>query len=100
MCSIFRYDYQKANNKGADQSVRMCRLVCTFVVHKHRRQGFSRQGPSIFFSAPANFNSGVSIRVARRSEMLEKISSGYGKVISVFIWVLSLENMFSGFPTK
>ena len=54
----------------------------------------------IFFSAPTNFNSGVSIRVASRSEMLEKISSGYGKVISVFIWVLSQENMSSGFPTK
>ena len=28
---IFQY---KANNKGADQTVLMCRLVCTFVVGK------------------------------------------------------------------
>ena len=30
------------NNKGADQSARMRRLVCTFVVCKPQRQGFSR----------------------------------------------------------
>ena len=39
----FRYDtYQKANNKGTDQSARMRRLVCAYVVRKHRRQIFSR----------------------------------------------------------
>ena len=40
-----RYDtFQKANNKGADQSVQMRRLVCAFVVHKPRRQVFSYGG--------------------------------------------------------
>ena len=35
ICSKFTYGYfQKANNKGADQSVRMPRLVCTCVVRK------------------------------------------------------------------
>ena len=33
------------NNKGADQSARMRRLVCAFVVRKPRRQVFSRRGP-------------------------------------------------------
>ena len=32
----------KANNKGADQTAGMRRLVCVFVVHNHRRQVFSR----------------------------------------------------------
>ena len=32
-CSKFRHDtFQKANNKGTDQSARMRRLVCAFVV--------------------------------------------------------------------
>ena len=29
---------QKTNKKGADQSARMCRLVCAFAVRKRRRQ--------------------------------------------------------------
>ena len=37
--------FQKANSKGADQSGRMHRLVCTFVVRKPQRQVFSHQGP-------------------------------------------------------
>ena len=36
------------NNKGADQNARMRRLVCAFVVRKHRRQGFSRRAPFTF----------------------------------------------------
>ena len=36
-----RYDtFHKVNNKGADQSVRMRRLICTFVVHKLLKTGF------------------------------------------------------------
>ena len=38
-CSKSRYDtFQKANNKDADQSVRMRRLFCAFVVRNPRRQ--------------------------------------------------------------
>ena len=38
-----RYNtFQNANNKGADQTAQMRRLVCVFVVCKHRRQVFSR----------------------------------------------------------
>ena len=37
--------FQKANNKGADQTAHMRRLVSTCVVRKHRRQVFSRRGP-------------------------------------------------------
>ena len=33
------------NNKGADQTARMGRLVCAFVVHKPGRQVFSHGGP-------------------------------------------------------
>ena len=33
------------NNKRADQTARMRRLVCAFVVHKQQSQGFSRRGP-------------------------------------------------------
>ena len=41
-----KYDtFQKANNKGADQTVWMRSLVCAFVVRKHWRQGFSHQAP-------------------------------------------------------
>ena len=40
--SKFRYDtFQKVNNKGADQSARMRRLVCTFVVFNLQKQVFS-----------------------------------------------------------
>ena len=34
-CRKSRYNtFQNANNKGADQTARMCRLVCAFVVRK------------------------------------------------------------------
>ena len=37
------YDtFQKANNKGADQTARMRRLVCAFVVPKPQKTDFSR----------------------------------------------------------
>ena len=37
----FTYEtYQKANNKGADQSARMRRLVCVCVVRKPPKTGF------------------------------------------------------------
>ena len=41
-CSKFRYDdtFQKAKNKGTDQSAQMHRLVCTFVFCKPQRQLF------------------------------------------------------------
>ena len=39
--SKFTYEtYQKANNKGADQSARMRRLVCVCVVRKPPKTGF------------------------------------------------------------
>ena len=42
-CSKFMYDtFQKANNKGADQSAQMRRLVCACVVHKPPEDRFSR----------------------------------------------------------
>ena len=45
-CSKFRYDtIQKVNKKGADQSVYLRRLVCTFVVRKPGRQVFLRRDP-------------------------------------------------------
>ena len=44
-CSKFRYTFNLANNKGADQTAQMRRLVCAFVVRKHRRQVFSCRGP-------------------------------------------------------
>ena len=48
----------KANNKGADQSVLMRRLVCTFVVCKPGRQAFARRGPDKVMSCklPASVN--------------------------------------------
>ena len=42
---MFRYDtFQNANNKGADQTAQMRRLVYAFVVRKHPKTGFSRRG--------------------------------------------------------
>ena len=34
------FTFQIANNKGADQTARMRRLVCAFVVRKQQSQGF------------------------------------------------------------
>ena len=42
---FINYILPGANNKGADQTVWMCRLVCTFDVHMQLRQVLSRQGP-------------------------------------------------------
>ena len=45
-CTKFRYDtFQYANNKGADQSKQMRRLVCTFVVRKPPKTGFLASRP-------------------------------------------------------
>ena len=38
------FTFQIANNKGADQTARMRRLVCAFVVQKQQSQGSSRRG--------------------------------------------------------
>ena len=41
-----RYDtFQKANNKGDDQTVRMSRLVCACVIRKPRKTGFLASRP-------------------------------------------------------
>ena len=46
LCSQSRYDtFQKANNKGADQTARMRRLVCAFVVCKPPNTGFLESRP-------------------------------------------------------
>ena len=37
--------FQISNNKGADQTARMRRLVCAFIVRKEQSQGFSCPGP-------------------------------------------------------
>ena len=43
----FTYEtYQKANNKGADQSARMRRLVCVCVVRKPPKTGFLALRPT------------------------------------------------------
>ena len=36
---------KKANNKGADQTVQMCRLVCACVVRKPPKTGFLASRP-------------------------------------------------------
>ena len=62
-CSKYPYGaFQKANYKGAEQSTRMRRLVCAFVVRKSRRHVFWRRGttaistrksfPDLFGAAP------------------------------------------------
>ena len=44
--SKFRYDtFQKTNNKGADQTAHMCRLVCAFVVRKPLKTDFLTSRP-------------------------------------------------------
>ena len=37
--------FQQANNKGADQTAQMCRLVCTFVVSNPSKTGFLASWP-------------------------------------------------------
>ena len=45
-CSKFWYDtFQLANNKGANQTAHMCRLVCSFVVRKPPKTGFLVSSP-------------------------------------------------------
>ena len=39
------FTFQIANNKGADQTAQMRRLVYAFVVRKQQSQRFSHQGP-------------------------------------------------------
>ena len=39
------FTFQIANNKGADQTAWMHRLVCAFVVRKQQSQGGSCRGP-------------------------------------------------------
>ena len=39
------FTFQISNNKGADQTARMRRLVRAFVVRKLQSQGFLRRGP-------------------------------------------------------
>ena len=38
------FTFQIANNKGADQTAQMRRLVCAFVVCKQQNHGFSCRG--------------------------------------------------------
>ena len=45
-CSKYTYNtFQKANNKGADQTARMRRLVCACVVRKPPKTGFLASRP-------------------------------------------------------
>ena len=39
-CKLNYHTFQKANNKGADQTVQMRRLFCAFVVHMQLRFSF------------------------------------------------------------
>ena len=49
--SMFRYDtFQKANNKGADQTARMRRLACDCVVRKPPKTGFLASRPILSLS--------------------------------------------------
>ena len=43
--NFINYTFLGVNNKGADQTARMCRLVCAFDVRMQLRQVFSRHGP-------------------------------------------------------
>ena len=57
-CSKSRYDtFQTANNKGADQTERMLRLVCTFVVGEPPKKGFLVLRPiySTIYSLKRNY---------------------------------------------
>ena len=42
---VYIWYFQKANNKGTDQSARMRRLVCAFVVRKPPKTGFLASRP-------------------------------------------------------
>ena len=54
--SKFRYDtFQKMNNKGADQTVRMRRLVCDCVVCKPSKTGFLATRPKYDNRYPTHF---------------------------------------------
>ena len=39
------FTFKIANNKGVDQTARMRKLLCAFVVHKQQRKSFLHRGP-------------------------------------------------------
>ena len=58
------------NNKGADQTARMRRLVCDCVVKKTRRQVFSRRGPYIKIDQNPLFHRSVQDQTARMRRLV------------------------------
>ena len=44
-CCKPRYNFQKGNNKGADQTARMRRLVCACVINRSPKTGFLASRP-------------------------------------------------------
>ena len=57
------YTFQKINNKGADQTAQICRLVCAFVIHIQQSQVFSHM---IWASMWENLSSVVCEQQRRR----------------------------------
>ena len=45
---------EAANNKGADHTARMHRLVCAFVVRKPPKTGFLTTRPNLGYSGPSS----------------------------------------------
>ena len=53
---MFTYEtFKKVNNKGADQTAQMRRLVCACVVRNPPKTVFSRQGPYFVYESTKNY---------------------------------------------
>ena len=93
-CSKFTYEtFQKVNNKGADQTSRMRRLVCDCVVKNPRRQVFSQRGPNIYIDQNPLLHCSVQDQTARMRRLVcacvvkktnrRQVSSWRGPYISI-----------------
>ena len=56
---VFNYTFQRVNNKEADQTAQMCRLVCTFIVGMLLHQVFS--GHNVHISVTALFTPSLGL---------------------------------------
>ena len=65
------YPFKQVNNKGADQSVRMRRLVCVFGVGKPPMTGFLALSPIWYMKSWSNFN------LLCKSRLILPLSPGY-----------------------
>ena len=83
----FRYaTFQKANNKGADQTARMRRLVCACVVRKPLKTGFLASRPTLIVFLKVFIE---KKRILKKSQETTTINN----IGSINLWMIRLNQM-------